>query len=60
MAQQDLKSTKLDIHLDAIDKHKALLEKLHLDSNIRLDEITNSFETITITLDEYLKVLGIP
>ena len=60
MAQQDLKNTKLDVHLDAIEKHKALLEKLHLDSNIRLDEITNSFERITLTLDEYLKVLGIP
>jgi hypothetical protein len=60
MAQQDLKNTKLDVHLDAIDKHKALLEKLHLDSNIRLDEITNSFEKITLSLDEYLKVLGIP
>jgi hypothetical protein len=60
MAQQDLKNTKLYVHLDAIDKHKALLEKLHLDSNIRLDEITNSFEKITLSLDEYLKVLGIP
>jgi hypothetical protein len=60
MAQQELKNTKLDVHLDAIEKHKALLEKLHLDSNIRLDEITNSFERITLTLDEYLKVLGIP
>jgi hypothetical protein len=60
MPQQELKNTKLDVHLDAIEKHKALLEKLHLDSNIRLDEITNSFERITLTLDEYLKVLGIP
>jgi len=60
MTQQDLKTTTLDVHLDAIDKHKALLEKLHLDSNIRLDEITNSFERMTLTLDEYLKVLGIP
>ena len=59
MAQQELKNTKLDVHLDAIEKHKALLEKLHLDSNTRLDEITNSIERIT-TLDEYLKVLGIP
>ena len=60
MPQQELKNTKLDVHLDAIEKHKALLEKLHLDSNIRLDEITNSFERITLTLDEYSKVLGIP
>ena len=60
MAQQELKNTKLDVHLDAIEKHKVLLEKLHLDSNTRLDEITNSIERITLTLDEYLKVLGIP
>jgi len=60
MAKQELKNTKLDVHLDAIEKHKALLEKLHLDSNTHLDEITNSIERITLTLDEYLKVLGIP
>lgn len=60
MAQQELKNTKLDVHLGAIEKHKALLEKLHLDSKTRLDEITNSIERITLTLDEYLKVLGIP
>ena len=60
MTQQELKNTKLDVHLDAIEKHKTLLEKLHLDSNTRLDEITNSIERITLTLDEYLKVLGIP
>ena len=60
MAKQELKNTKLDVHLDAIEKHKALLEKLHLDSNTHLDEITNSIERITLPLDEYLKVLGIP
>jgi hypothetical protein len=60
MVQQDLKNTKLDGHLDAIEKHKALLEKLHLNSNTHLDEVTNSIERITLTLDEYLKVLGIP
>lgn len=60
MVQQELKNSKLNVHLDAIEKHKALLEKLHLDSNTRLDEITNSIERITLTLDEYLKVLGIP
>ena len=32
MAEPELKNTKFDAHLDAIEKHKALLEKLHLDS----------------------------
>ena len=60
MTQQELKSTKFDAHIDALEKHKALLEKLHLDSNTHLDEINNSIERLTLTLDEYLKVLGIP
>ncbi len=60
MDKQDLKNTKLTAHTDAIEKHKALLEKLHLDSNIHMDEINNSIENLTITLKEYLRVLGIP
>jgi hypothetical protein len=57
---QDLKDTKLEAHLDAIEKHKALLEKLHLDSNAHLDEVGNSLEQLTLTLEEYLKIIGIP
>ena len=60
MAEPELKNTKLDAHLDAIEKHKALLEKLHLDSNTHLDEINNSISNLTLTLEEYLKVIGIP
>ena len=60
MAEHELKNTKFDAHVDAIEKHKTLLEKLHLDSNTHLDEINNSLEQLTLTLDEYLKVIGIP
>lgn len=56
----EVKNTKFDEHLDAIEKHKALLEKLHLDSNTHLDEVSNSVERLTLTLEEYLKVIGIP
>lgn len=57
---QDIKDTKLEAHLEALEKHKALLEKLHLDSNTHLDEVSNSLEQLTLTLEEYLKIIGIP
>lgn len=57
---QELKNSKLEAHLDALEKHKALLEKLHLDSNAHLDEVGNSLEQLTLTLEEYLKIIGIP
>ena len=60
MAEHELKNTKFDAHVNAIEKHKALLEKLHLDSNTHLDEVSNSIEQLTLTLEEHLKVIGIP
>ncbi|MDO8960607.1 MAG: hypothetical protein Q8R74_11935 [Methylophilus sp.] len=57
---QDIKDTKLEAHFEALEKHKALLEKLHLDSNTHLDEVSNSLEQLTLTLEEYLKIIGIP
>ena len=60
MSEPELKNTKFDAHVNAIEKHKALLEKLHLDSNAHLDEVSNSIEQLTLTLEEYLKVIGIP
>lgn len=60
MTKQDLKNAKFQEHAEAIEKHKALLEKLHLDSNKHLDEVTSSIEKLTLTLEEYLKVIGIP
>ncbi|MDP8568895.1 hypothetical protein [Methylophilus aquaticus] len=55
-----LKDAKLEAHLDAIEQHKALLEKLHLNANEHLDQVGNSLEQLTLTLEEYLKLLGIP
>lgn len=57
---KELKESKLEAHLEAIEKHKAMLEKLHLNSNTHLDEINNTLEQLTLTLEEYLKVIGIP
>lgn len=55
-----LKEAKLEAHLEALDKHKALLEKLHLNGNAHLDEVNNSLQALTLTLEEYLKIIGIP
>jgi hypothetical protein len=57
---QENKDSKLEAHLDALEQHKALLEKLHLDSDANLEEVGSSLERLTLTLEEYLKVLGIP
>lgn len=57
---KELKDAKLEAHLEALDKHKALLEKMHLNSNQHLDEVNNSLQTLTLTLEEYLKIIGIP
>lgn len=57
---QDLKDTKLEAHLEAIEKHKALLEKLHLNGDTHLNEVSESIEQLTLTLEEYLKIIGIP
>lgn len=57
---KELKNAKLEAHLEAIDKHKALLEKLHLNTNQHLDEVNSSLQELTLTLEEYLKIIGIP
>lgn len=56
----DLKEAKLEAHLEAVEKHKALLEKMHLNGNAHLDEVNNSLQALTLTLEEYLKIIGIP
>ena len=60
MADNKLKNSKFEEHVSAIEKHKKLLEKLHLDSNDHLDEVNQSLQQLTLTLEEYLKVIGIP
>jgi len=56
----ELKEAKLEAHLEAVEKHKALLEKLHLNGNQHLDEVNGSLQQLTLTLEEYLKIIGIP
>lgn len=56
----ELKEAKLEAHLEAVDKHKALLEKLYLNGNAHLDEVNTSLQELTLTLEEYLKIIGIP
>lgn len=60
MEKDNLKNTKYAEHIDAVESHQALLSKLHLDSNIRLDDVNRSLEKLTLTLEEYLKVIGLP
>ena len=57
---KEIKEAKLEAHLDAVEKHKALLEKLHLNGNQHLDEVNDSLQELTLTLEEYLKIIGIP
>ncbi|MES2499504.1 MAG: hypothetical protein V4605_02610 [Pseudomonadota bacterium] len=60
METEHLKNTKYVEHINAVEAHQELLAKLHLDSNIRLDDINNSLEKLSLTLEEYLKVIGLP
>ena len=61
MPKQELQNAKLNEHIKAVDNHKLLVEKLNeADSNVQLDEINFSLEKLTLTLEEYFKVLGIP
>lgn len=53
------KDSKFEAHLEALETHKALLEKLHLNGNQHLDEVNQSLERLTLTLEEYLRILGI-
>ncbi len=55
-----IKDHKFNEHVKAIEEHKSLLEKLHLESDADLTKAKNSLETIAITLEEYLKVIGVP
>jgi hypothetical protein len=60
MNNQETKNQMLEAHKKALQEHHDLLEKLHLNQNEHLDEAKNSLEKLTITLEEYLKILGIP
>lgn len=57
---EDLKIATLQAHRQALEKHQVLLEKLHLNTNQHLDEVNESLQALTLTLEEYLKIIGIP
>lgn len=57
---KDPKHVKFTEHVNAIEEHKMLLEKLHLGNEADLAKAKISLENLGITLEEYLKVLGIP
>jgi len=56
----DSKNHRLDDHVKAIEEHKSLLEKLHVENSADLAKVKTSLENIAITLEEYLKVIGVP
>ncbi len=56
----DSKDHKFNKHVKAIEEHRSVLEKLHLESNADLAKAKSSLENIAITLEEYLKVIGVP
>ncbi|MGB4811451.1 MAG: hypothetical protein WBP13_03075 [Methylophilaceae bacterium] len=60
MTDQDIKNQKLEDHKQALEAHHALLEKMHLNQNEHLDEARASVGKLALTLEEYLKIIGIP
>lgn len=60
MSNQDPKHEKFKQHVKAIEEHKTLLERLHLENDADLAKAKSSLENLAITLEEYLKVVGIP
>ncbi len=57
---KDSTDHKFKEHVKAIEEHKSLLETLHLESDADLVKAKNSLENLAITLEEYLKVIGVP
>ena len=61
MTQPDLKKSKYQEHLEAVEAHKKLLEQLEThDAGAHLDQIKFSLDKLALTLEEYFKVIGVP
>jgi hypothetical protein len=58
--KQDPKQEKFAAHIKAVEEHKVLLDTLQLEDETNLAKAKNSLENLGITLEEYLKVVGIP
>lgn len=56
----DSRHEKLTAHIRALEDHKMLLNNLHFDDDAILVNAKNSLENLGITLEEYLKVVGLP
>jgi hypothetical protein len=61
MSKQNLRSTKYEEHMKALEEHRTLLDQFsRAESDVRLDELKFSLERLAFTLEEYFKVIGIP
>jgi hypothetical protein len=61
MRNHDIKNDQLKKHLKAIDEHKSLMNDLHKSSeNHSIADLKASLEKMVISLEEYLKVIGLP
>jgi hypothetical protein len=60
MTQEDLRNSRFQQHLQALEEHKLLLDQLNeSETEVHPEEITFSLEKLSITLMEYFKVIGI-
>jgi DNA integrity scanning protein DisA with diadenylate cyclase activity len=60
MTQGDLRNSRYEQHIQALEEHKTLLDQINkADEDVHLAEITFSLEKLSVTLQEYFKVIGI-
>lgn len=61
MSSQEHRNAKYEAHIQAVEEHKALLEKLQQpETSVELEEVKYSLQNMALTLEEYLKLLGLP
>jgi len=61
MKNRDIQNDQFQKHLEAIDNHKSLINDLHAsEANHSVADLKASIEKIAISLEEYLKVIGLP
>ncbi|HEY7987024.1 MAG TPA: hypothetical protein VIE17_08890 [Methylophilaceae bacterium] len=60
MTQGDLRNSRYRQHVQALEEHKELVDQINqAKGGIHPDRIKFSLEKLTITLEEYFKVIGI-
>ncbi|HEY8084674.1 MAG TPA: hypothetical protein VIE69_03595 [Methylophilaceae bacterium] len=60
MTQGDLQNSRYRQHVQALEEHKSLVDQINRTADgINPDRIKFSLEKLTITLEEYFKVVGI-